>query len=1548
MKKAIKIVVGIILTPIVLFLLLVLLFYFPPFQNWAVKHVASIASEKTGMEITVDHVNISFPLDLAVEGVKVLQQNDSLPQQKDSIAIIQKTIVDVQFWPLFKSQVEVDELDIQKMQFNTSNLIASARVKGVADKLNLKSHGINLKAETVMFNEVLLSGGNVDVQLNDSVPEDTTKSENNWNVALQKLVVNNTSVTVHMPGDTITIGTNIKNLGISNGTFDLGQGLYEIAKTDVLLSKVTYDNNFEPRKKGLDYNHLELSDVAVGLDTLRYKDPDLYVRIRKGQFKEKSGIALTSLGGVVRMDSIALHIPMMNASTPHSALHISSLDMDMNAFDDFNPGQFNVHANGEFGKEDILFFIDDMPAKFKSVWPNYPLSVDCDVDGNLKYLNVNSLAIDLPTAFKAKAKGYVRDVLDTDHLLTNLDLDVTTYNLAFATTSFLDPTLQKMIRIPSGINLKGKINAEGSLYKADVIASQGGGWVKLKGLCDVATMNYNAHLQANSLPLQKYLPGMGLSPFTGVVNALGKGTDIFSNRTRLKADARIDRFRYKDFDLSGTKAQATIQNGVVNANLRCVNKVLHGSISVDALMDTKNINATIGCELDKADFYGMHFTKVPLSTSLCAHVDVASDLEDFYKVQGYVSDVVIEDSANIYRPEDMELSIYTQKDTTWAKVNSGDLSLDFAAKGGYKILMKVADRLTQELMRQVDNKYISQDSLKHVLPFGHLALHSGKNNMVARYAQRMDYVYREINADIDTSPFDGINGYAQIDSLYASGMLLDKVRLDLETDDSGFKYKGQIKNEKDNPQYCFNALFDGSLFETGSDMNVRLFDEKNSLAVKMGLRAMLEQNGIRVKLADTNTVLGYRKFTANEDNFIFLADDNRLSANMKLKADDGTGLQIYSDDDNTDALQDITLGVNHLDLASIVSVIPYMPRIQGVLNGDFHMIQTEEQLSVSTSLGVDKMVYEGCKMGDLATEFVYIPQEDGGHYVDAILMHNGNDIGTIKGTYKMEDDENQNSLDAQADLKRLPLDLVNGFIPDQIIGLKGYGDGVLEIHGPLNKLDVEGEVDLDSAYLVSVPYGVELSFDDRPVKIKNSKLLLENFNMYAHNKQPLVLNGNVDFSNLEDMTLNVRMSARNFLLIDSKEHRKSEAFGKAYVNFNGNASGPLAAVKMRGTLDVLGSSDITYIMRDTPLTTDTRLDELVKFTDFNDPEEKKVEKPVIDGLYVDLSINIDQGVRCFCALNTVKSNYVDIIGGGKLRFVMKGDDMRMTGHYTISSGEMKYSLPVIPLQTFNITDGSYVEFTGDVMNPTLNITALETIRTNVNDAGSNRNVQFETGVVITKTLEDMGLEFVVDAPEDMSIHSDLQTMSKEERGKIAVTMLTTGMYLSNNNAEAMSVNSAFSSYLQSEINSITGNALRTLDLSFGLDNSKDATGQLHTDYSFKFAKRFWNNRVRLVVGGKVSSGTSQTQSLFDNLAFEYRLDQSANTNLKVFYERQVYDYLEGYVGEYGVGLVWKRNMEKLSDVFNVFKKKTPVHRMMHGDSIVVRDTLFIKEKGLKR
>ena len=67
-KKSLIAVAAVVATPIIILILLAVLLYVPPVQNWAVRQVASYASESIGMTVRVDNVRLRFPLDLTVNG----------------------------------------------------------------------------------------------------------------------------------------------------------------------------------------------------------------------------------------------------------------------------------------------------------------------------------------------------------------------------------------------------------------------------------------------------------------------------------------------------------------------------------------------------------------------------------------------------------------------------------------------------------------------------------------------------------------------------------------------------------------------------------------------------------------------------------------------------------------------------------------------------------------------------------------------------------------------------------------------------------------------------------------------------------------------------------------------------------------------------------------------------------------------------------------------------------------------------------------------------------------------------------------------------------------------------------------------------------------------------------------------------------------------------------------------------------------------------------------------------------------------------------------
>ena len=1511
MKKLFWWILIILLSPVLLFVVLTVLLYLPPVQNWAVDKVTAIASEKTGMDISVGHVDLSFPLDLSIDNFRVLQKPDTL-------ADVERMVVDVQLLPLLDSKVVINELEVSNTRLNTLDMVAAAKVKGHFSRLFMASKGIDLDQGVVELNGSRLEDAFFDIQMADSVPEDTTTSEPTlWKIYVDSVTIDRSDIVFHMPGDTMSVAAHIGNLTAREALIDLGDQTYTVASADWVNGAVKYDQNFQPRIEGLDYNHIDLSDIHIGIDSIYFHDPTLRMYMRQVALKEKSGFSVTNLSGPIAMEDGAIKLPKFRLSTPYSDIDVE-LDMPLSLMEPVDPGKMRLKMNATLGKQDIMPFLSDMPAAMRQRWPEYPLTVSGLLKGNMQHMDFHDLEVSLPTAFHATATGFAANLDTPDKLRADVQFKANTQNLGFV-MAMLPRDMQRNYRIPP-LSAQGRVKADGQQYFADITAHEGKGMVKAKGSFHATAMRYDADVQIRNLNVHHFMPRDSIYTVSADITAKGQGTDFFSPRTSLVADAKIHHIGYGKLNIDNVTAHALVGDGKAHANLISRNLLLKGAVNFDALLSTTRFDGTLSTDFQELDLYEMGVTPDPLTIGMCGHFDINSDLKLTHQVTGVVNDLTISDSSHIYRPSDVDLLLKTTPDTTYLRTQSGDFVIKLDASGNYEQLLNQFTILSDSAMAQLDRKTIDQPALRKLLPTMRMTLESQRENPVATFLKASaDVDFKDMLFDLSTSAAEGVNGRGYIHSLTVSDIRLDTINFSLIQRKERLSFGGQVRNNKKNPQFVFNALFDGILQERGATLGVRYFDADNKLGARIGAQAEVVDGGINLRLMPDRPTLGYKEFALNKDNYVFLGSSGKIKAKVDLRADDGMGIRLYSEESDPDALQDLTLSLHKFNLEEITSVIPYAPRMSGMLNGDYHVVQDANgQFSVAGDMGVQNMTYERCPIGNISTEMVYLQKEDDAHAVEARLMMDDEEIGLLTGTYY---NKGEGTMDATLQLEHLPLNIVNGFVPDQLCGLQGYGEGTLTLQGTLSRPEVNGEVYLSNSYLESIPYGVKLRFDDDPVRIQHSNLLFENFTVYAYNNNPLNVQGNVNFSDLERIMLNLRMQASNFQIIGVKEHTKSVAYGKAFVNVFAMMNGPLDNINMRGRLDVLGTTDMGYILRDTPITTDNQLDDLVKFTDFSDTTQTAVSRPPINGFRMDMTLNVSKGAHIMAYMNADHSNYIDLMGGGTLRMLYSpADNLQLTGRYTLSNGEMKYALPIIPLKTFHIQDGSYIEFTGEPMNPTLNITAIEHTKATVTGGnGVGRSVNFDCGVSITRTLNDMGLEFTLDAPEDMQLHSELQAMGREQRGKLAVTMLTTGMYLADGNTKPFSMNSALSSFLSSEISNLTGNALRTLDLSFGLDNSTDATGQTHTNYSFKFAKRFLNNRLKLAIGGKVTTGNElpggRNNSFFDNVSLEYRLDDTANKYLNLFFENNSYDWLDGYTQKYGGGFIWRRTLQNFTDIF---------------------------------
>ena len=1521
-KKALKWLGITVATPIALFLLLAILLYIPPVQNFAVHQVANYLSGNLGMDVRIDKVRLAFPLDLAVHHMTAVEKGDTL-LNADRLRL------NVKLMPLFEGRADVDGFELYGLVIDTKSYISDTRIKGHAGQLTAAAHGVDWEKELVNLDHARLHDADIYVTLSDTAKKDTTESKAKWNIAVKKVDIERSKVHLQMPGDSMRIYANLGRAALRGGAFDTGRNYYAVKALQLQDCDVNYDIPYIKPVAGIDPNHIAVKRLTLMLDTLSYNNEGvLRAGLRGLTLHEKCGLDVTRLSGSVYMDTTQLRLPALRLRTPASRID-ADVAFDFKAFSAGKGGHCQAMVDASIGYDDIRTLATGYVDKaYLRALPHKPLAIKGTVSGNIDHLRLPSLTLNMPGVLQASANGYTNYVTK-DWRNGKFNFNLRTKSMAVV-RQLMPASLKQSINVPDGLSLRGKAAFNGSRYDADIKAGIGRGSLTAKAKLDVKRETYKVVATAHQLPIASIVRGVPVGPFSGSLRASGSGWDVMSPRTSLTADAKVNALSYERYPLGGISVKANLRGGKAVAHFEADNPLLQGNGHIEALLGRHNYEVAVKASLPNLDLKKLGVTTDTLYFGTDIDIKAtANKAFTAYALSGSIANNHFTTQRMSAMAKDILFDLATSRDTTTANISAGDLRLRLGAKGDIPHLGTHLARFANELQREAKTYNIDQERLKTYLPVMAFYLDAGRDNPLYNIARMKGYSFSSAYVNLNTDPHVGMTGDARMGALNVGALLLDTIDTHIFQDSTGVQMRGLVKNGKKNPN-PLEVRMRSYVMRSGAGIELSYYDSEGERGVDVGLQAALVDGGMNIHLYPENPVLAYRNFKVNKDNYIFLGKDNSIRADVDLLADDGTGLKIYGEP--KDSVNDLTVSVNQVNLGELSAVLPYMPKLSGMLSGDVHVTDDSQhkQLSAMASLTADNFKYEDMPLGNVGIDAVYLPKTGGEHHASAFISSNGEEVLACNGTYF---DRDGGTFEGDAQLHDFPLQMLNGFMAGTDVALKGIAGGDLRVNGSLDKPVINGSLDLDSAHIYSDVYGFDLRTDERALDIKDSRIIFSDYRLFSTGKEPMVLNGTFDMSDFERMRMDFAMRAKNFELINTRKKAQSMLFGKVYANYVGTLKGTTDNLSLRGKLEVLDRTDVTYILKDSPLSVDDRLHDLVQFTNFKDSTQTaQPEKAVDGGMDITMGISISDAAIFHCNLSDDGQSYVKLEGGGDmtLRMTQQGD-MRMTGLFTTNSGEMKYQLPVIPLKTFQIVQGSYVQFTGDVMNPTLNIAAKERTKAVVTENDKQRSVAFDVGVKITKPLNDMGLEFTIEAPEDLNIQNQLASMSAEQRGKAAVTMMATGMYMTDEtmmSGSGFKANNALNAFLQSEIQNIAGSALKTIDINLGVESGTSQTGTSTTDYSFQFAKRFWGNRISVIIGGKVSTGadaTNSAESFINNVSVEYRLDQGATRYVKAFYDRDTQDPLEGQLTKTGAGLVLRRKTDKLGELFifrNKSKKKT--------------------------
>ncbi len=1501
-----KAVLWVILTPILLFITLMVLLYVPPVQQVVKGRLASLASEATGWDVSIGRLDLRFPLNLLVHDVQVVQPADASQGIliSDTLLDVESLNVCVQALPLFKGRLEVDGIHLKNAKVNTAQLIDGVWVKGSLEDFSLRSYGNDLEAKKINVNEASLTGADVTIHLAESTePEDTTSTPLDWVIGVEKAQLQRVKVRFAIPADTLSVKAKIQEATADDVRIDLKDAYYGVQAFALSDSYVKYEADLDTVKLGFDPSHITLMNLNAQIDSAYYQGKKMHGVVRELRFDERSGISLLSLTGHLDADEQQILLPDLNLTTPHSELAFNGV-LPWAVLEDPSTGVLNADFLARAGREDVMLAVGDLPESFVKSYPARPLTVRAKATGNLQQLSLRDFSAQLPGSFSLTGEGDFYYLTDSLKRRGNAKVQGQTGNLNFL-TALMGPQSTNSFVIPDSMQLAANVGLEGDRLAAKLNVMERQGKALLDATYNLATEAYTAQLDLDSIQVNHFLPQDSIFHLSAQVVASGVGFDFTGPRTTAKVEGKLQGLHYKNWQIHNVDVQGTLQRQLANLTFTSENALLKAKGTGQMRLGSRYTEGKIDLDVSQID------------------------LQKF----GLIDEPITQDMAFTVKAE-------AGRDSIYGRIDGGDMIVMFRSRMGVEGIMEHGKKFDRLLSDQIKGLHLNHEELREALPQGGLFVRAGSENPVNYYLNTKGLGFNELQVGYGFSPQTGINGRAEVHGLRIDSVRLDTAYFALRQDTSRIALHGAVINGPKHPQITFRSLIDGEIRSEDVDLNLTFEDKHKRTGLLFGVNARPvagEEDGsiagVMMHITPEEPIIAFRKFHINDDmNWVYLrGQDLRVFTQVDLDGEDDLGIMVLSNDEDSVSLQNLNLEIQRLQLSDLSQLFPYMPSFAGLTSLDANFVQTATSMQVSAEGLVNGFSYEGRRVGDIGLGATWLPGDEQTHYIDTYLTYDNQEALTMNGSLKQKGE--QNLLDIVSSFEQFPLQMANAFIPDQMLVFSGVLEGGIDVTGTLEKPLLNGEVNFNDVSFFAPKAGTYYRFDKRPVEVVNSRLMFDKFAIYTTADNPLTIDGNLDFATISNPMANLRVQAQNYTLLDAVKTKESLLYGKIYVDINATLRGPLLeGPVMRGNMNVLGNTNATYVMTDSPLTVEDRLDGLVTFTSFAEEEEESDEKGTtmaLGGMDMLMTVHIDDAVRLRADLSADRSKYVELTGGGDLsmRYTPQGD-LSMTGRYTINNGTMKYSLPVIPLKDFNIASGSYVDWRGDIMNPRLSITATERTRASVSnggDEGGSRRVDFDVAVIINNTLESPDLSFDLTAPNDAEVQNELLSLSADERGKQAITMLATGIYLGSGvvSGEGLTMGTALNSVLQSQINALAGSTMKNANFSMGIENRTDGTGSTLVDYSFRYSQRFFNDRVQINIGGKVTTGnnaTNNAESFIDNVSLEYRVDNSGIRYLRAFHNKNYEDLLDGEITETGVGVLFRKKMDSLSDLW-IFGKK---------------------------
>ena len=1587
-KKTGKVILWSLIGVMVLVIAVPFLLYVPFVQDFARKVAIEKVHESTGMTIDLSYLRLKFPLNLRLDSLKVVEVSG------DTLLTAGEAEVSVGLIPLLHKQIEVRSIALRDASYRLGTPDSAMYLTAKISDFKAADTDMPLSFSRIALRDAVLDGADVTLVMKDTVtaPKDTAASKP-LVIDVGNIELRNVNYRMRMFPVIDSLDARIGIAKLSHGHIDTGRQLVEVGTLSVDSVSATYltpsaaylaahptntadtsvaestsapwtvtarhlsltarDALYAQRgvtpSPGFNASYISVSKVALEVDSFFNRGTAIRVPLRHIAATERCGLSMMA-SGTFEMDSVLMQAHNFNVTTPRSNLYIdASMGVGNIVTDPTLP--LGVRANGVLSLLDARLFMPSLASYFASLPASAGLEINTDIHGTSASLAVDRLRLDLPGYLMLDANGHVEKPLDFNAMSGKVDFTGRTGNLNSIKKAFLPAATASTISIPPS-TIKGSVIYSPGNIDGDVDVRTASGDLALDGKWNQKAEGYTAKLNAVRFPVNAFMPGLGIGEVTADMELQGRGYNPASRTTRMAANVDVKRIVYNGQALGNVKIDAELDTCRLTANVISNNTFADLDADIAATFHNQGYQWDFSGDIRQLDLQALNMSKTPMHGSgsvqttgsfypRSRNIDASLQLKNL----DWVMD------STVIAVEALTADLLSTDTLTVADIVSGDFTAHLTALSSLEAVMNKLTRSATLIQHQIAERSANIDTLQQELPRMTLDVDMGQANPAYAYLASTSGMSFD-HATVDFANDSLISFHADVTGFKTGSTRLDNVAFDANQHGKYLVYTARVDNRPGTMDDFAHVSLNGFLADDKLSAMIRQLNIKGEQGFMIGFNAAVADSTVTLRLAPTTPTIAYKKWNINEDNFIAYNFINRhLDADLKVMQD-SSYLQIYTEHtEQADSAalanhgqEDVIVRLANINLQEWLSISPFAPPVKGDVDANLRFRWNADEITGNGTVDLNNLYYGRERVGTFNLDVnVANDNKTRALHADVALMVDGQKVITATGA--LNDSTATSPFLLDFNMIHFPLAVVNPFLPKDVAQLSGMLNGRMDITGSMAAPVFNGYLDFDSSAVAVGMTGASYKFSEERIPVDSNVVRFNDFTIGGLNENPLKVNGIVDARHISDINFDLALTASDMQVVNSTRARGSaDVYGKAFVDIDATAKGNLDFMRVNAKLNVLPGTNVTYVMGDAQTSlTSKSTDDMVRFVNFSDTSALAADSVVNSSMAMILDANlvISEGSTINVDLSTDGKNKGSIQGSGNLSYMLTplNGSGRLTGRFTINSGFVRYtpaistggmSMSIMSEKNFTFSEGSYVSFTGDILNPTLNIQASDRLKANVTQTGQNsRLVNFDVIVSVTNTLQNLNVAFNLSTDDDITIENELTAMSPEQRANQAMNLLLYNVYTGpGTKANANLSGNPLYSFLASQLNTWAANTIKGVDISFGIDQydtTTDGAKSTTTSYSYRVSKTLFNDRFKIVVGGNYSTDANVdenfSQNLINDISFEYMLNRSGSMYVRLFRHVGYESILEGEITQTGVGFVMKRKLNSLRDLFRFGSSK---------------------------